>query len=226
MDSNENNPFVVNTSSPQILDAEMGETPQAFEPLFFDQAYAEAPLYGENGYPTSPFQSPMPSKNQQVRSTVCDVPSDNRLSASSESSTQDSSSDSSGRHKRQSSSRSSHSLNPANGTRMAHGANRLNIRGGASGSFSSTRSAGFDFGAPRIHDTEFSNRTMEEAFDFDSAANTPSPLTSGSSLAASGPTARFLAIPQDSPMAPAAMLHTRTRSSTVSCMRDADRGFG
>lgn len=201
--------FPMDTStSPQALDANMDDPPQSFQELFFDQAYgADVPLYGEVALSASSFPTSLPPKPQQIQDSAHDTSNENALSISSES--QDSSSDSSGRHKRQPSSRSSYSLH----TTESHRQNSLpkNSPQSRKVRYSVTEAPqavnfGASFGAAP-GEVETSNRAMEASFDFNSAANTPSPLTSGSSLPRSSFSGRFVTMPQDSPILSAASLH-------------------
>ncbi|KAI9785494.1 MAG: hypothetical protein M1839_009235 [Geoglossum umbratile] len=104
-------------------------------------------------------------------------------SSSPTSSMQDSSSDSSRNHKRKSSSNSSHSVPAATDTQMTEDPNifgQLTMGGGGPGFAGYSDLGDISLGRPNelaTHtDVEMSNRDMENHFDFDSAASSPSVL--------------------------------------------------
>ena len=140
----------------------------------------------------SPYQSPASNKIQNVPEVSKPTASDTLFSASPESSSQDSSSDSSGRHKRKTSSRSSHSgLNGRDITMT----DDLRPRSWKTGVATYSEPV-FGFRNSNISghiSHEFSNRAMENDFDFDSAASSPSPNMNSNTSAYSGP--RHIAIP-------------------------------
>ncbi|MCJ1307103.1 hypothetical protein MMC25_000749 [Agyrium rufum] len=169
-------------------------TPDIFDPDgtygggFFDSAMAPGSpgrFIPEENFLSSPYQSPRPAKAQQSH-TVKSEPatSAQQFSASPpDGSLQDSSSDSSGRHKRKSSSsRSSQSVahgqppmlgmaNEKNGQQYSYGNYKSNSREGA-----------------------FSDQNMENDFDFTSAASSPNThLTNRPPAGYTGP--RHIAMP-------------------------------
>ena len=152
-----------------IYDSEMGGTEQEQEYNFFTSAIGhDSPghFFQEDALLDSPYQSPMPVKtNAAENNQVLNGP---QFSASPpDSSLQDSSSDSSGRVKRKTSSRSSHSGSAADA--MVPGGPNANAQ-------SAYVFPGWK--AP-INPTsfDFNDQNLESDFDFNSAASSPSPIT-------------------------------------------------
>ena len=191
--------------SPQIFDSDMTQD-GGIE--FFNSAFPQdtpGRLFSD-----SPFQSPMPVNTASLKSTSNQTVKGNSFAASPESSMQDSSSDSSGRHKRNTSSNSSHSALTTGNRAVYHGV-RSNGRKVESTIMSDAEPI-FDYTSstmPMDLNYEFSNRTMENDFDFESAASSPSPnFTSTSGI-------RHIAIPYRASPSAAPSLLPNTRSSMV-----------
>lgn len=181
--------------------------------LFFSSALtADSPSH-VFGYDvsTAEFQSPMPVKARKINAESQGIREGAALSTSPESSMQDSSSDSSGRHQRKSSSRSSQSVNTCKDSRAG------NIAGQARQwmSPSTTPDGNLDFGHDQgFQSFEFSNRAMEDAFDFESAASSPSPLMSVKDTPYTA--TRHVAIPyRESPQPAPRLLSQNPKSRTV-----------
>lgn len=195
--------------SPHIFDSEMGGPMQDGDLEFFNSALAqESPgqFFRDDSltnFANSPYQSPVSTKIQNVPEVSKPTANSPLFSASPESSSQDSSSDSSGRHKRKSSSRSSHS--GLNGQDIT----MTDDPGPNSWKTDSVNHGGPAFGLPYSNipghiSYEFSNRAMENDFDFDSAASSPSPNMNSDVAAYSGP--RHIAIPYRASPQPSASL--------------------
>ncbi|KAI9858512.1 MAG: hypothetical protein M1813_006453 [Trichoglossum hirsutum] len=189
-------------SSPQIVDLDdMGGILQdgdefyiphptpASSGLLDDGTFDTTMSFGDSGSSTY-MSAAFTSKNSQTiptslihngSSELISAPS----SSSPTSSLQDSSSDSSRHHKRKSSSNSSHSGPAVADTPTAHDHDSFNeVMGGGDGPGFASYSDLVDFspiGGPSgppalLPDVEMSNRDMENHFDFESAASSPSPL--------------------------------------------------
>ena len=171
--------------SPQIFDSDMADSMQDTD-LFFSSALPQdspAHLLGDDGVTNSSYSSPMPMPMKVPRLEADSAPAESgqNLPASPESSLQDSSSDSSGRHKRKSSSRSFRSGLATSDVTMTDSVQFDGIKHRATRT--SDRPTSFDdLGTNNAtYDTfDLSNRAMENDFDFDSAASSPSPLLSSS----------------------------------------------
>ena len=197
--------------SPPFFDAEMVDTTQN-EDLYFGSALSqESPghFFNDDVFAASPFQSPVPKRVPDPSSTkIVDAANGNHLSGSPESSIQDSSSDSSGRHKRRTSSKSSLSAltghdQPKSGARSS-GWKSDDI-------MDTTPEPVFDFSgaaAPVYDGYDLSNRAMETDFDFESAASSPSPAVSASTPVHN--TTRHIAIPYRASPGPAGSLAPRS----------------
>ena len=152
-----------------IYDSEMGGTEQEQEYGFFTSAIGQdspGHFFQEDALLDSPYQSPMPVKpNAPENIQVSNEP---QFSASPpDSSLQDSSSDSSGRVKRKTSSRSSHSGLATDA--MVPGGPNANVQPGHI--FPGWKAP------PNPTSFDFNDRNMESDFDFNSAASSPSPIT-------------------------------------------------
>lgn len=184
--------------SPHIFDSEMGVSMPEEDLEFFSSALAqESPgqFFRDDSltnFANSPYQSPVSTKSQNVPEVSKSMASDTLFSASPESSSQDSSSDSSGRHKRKTSSRSSHSALNGRDITMT---DDLRPRSWKAGVVTHSEPA-FGFPSSNIPghiSYESSNRAMENDFDFDSAASSPSPNMNSNTPVYSG--LRHIAIP-------------------------------
>ena len=170
-----------------IYDSEMGGVEQEQEYGFFTSAIGQdspGHFFQEDAFLDSPYQSPMPAKaNALENHQTAKGP---QFSASPpDSSLQDSSSDSSGRVKRKTSSRSSHSGFAA-GAMVPVGPNANPQPGSVfPGWKAPSSSASFDI----------DDRNMETDFNFNSAASSPSPIahTQQHTAPYSGP--RHIAMP-------------------------------
>ena len=200
-------------NSPHIFDTDMDGLIHGTD-MFFDSALAiDAPsrLYGDGVSGISPFQSPMPTKARSLQDGRRGLQTRPAPSLSSESSMQDSSSDSSDQRHRKTSSTSFQSA-PSGSDTVMHDASEWN----GLQSFSKKEVAhGLpNSDASNLDNFEFSNRAMENDFDFDSAASSPSPLLSVNSAQYTGP--RGLTIPyEDSPKASTDLLPHATVHSMV-----------
>lgn len=186
--------------SPRIFDSEMAGTMEDGGLEFFTSAIPQdspGQLFGGDTLATSPYQSPIPVKSIRAPSDTKRTVNGAVFSASPDSSLQDSSSDSSVRHKRKVSSNSSQSAIPVRDVTMADGVH-MNpwkdddpMLGVVEPNISFLAS-----NLPVETNFELSNRAMENDFDFDSAASSPSPyattLTSGH---IANNTARDFAVP-------------------------------
>ena len=169
--------------SPQIFDSDMADPMQDTD-LFFSSALPQdspAHLLGDDAAINSSYSSPMPMKVPRLEADSTSAESGHNVPASPESSLQDSSSDSSGRRKRKSSSRSSRSGLATSDVAMTDGVQFDGIKHRAIRTSSKPTSFD-DLGSNTASYDSFdlSNRAMENDFDFDSAASSPSPLLSSS----------------------------------------------
>ncbi|MCJ1403196.1 hypothetical protein MMC11_006419 [Xylographa trunciseda] len=191
------------------------------EDLYFGSALSqESPgrFFNDDVFAASPFQSPAPKRAPNPSTKSADATTGHRLSGSPESSLQDSSSDSSGRRKRRTSSKSS----------LSALAGHAQVRSGprASGAKSDdmmdiVSEPVFDFSgtaAPLYDGYDFSNRAMETDFDFESAASSPSPAVSASTPVHH--TARHITIPYRASPGSAASLAPRSYGSPLVGMRE------
>ncbi|MCJ1392710.1 hypothetical protein MMC18_005581 [Xylographa bjoerkii] len=206
--------------SPPFFDAEIVGTTQN-EDLYFGSALSqESPgrFFNEDAFAASPFQSPAPKRARNPSTQTANASTGNHLSGSPESSLQDSSSDSSGRHKRRTSSKSS--LSGLTGHDQV-------MSGTPSSGWKSddimdiTTEPIFDFScatAPIYNGYDFSNRAMETDFDFESAASSPSPAISASTPVHH--TTRHIAIPYRASPGSAASLVPRSYDSPLVDMRE------
>ena len=207
MDSGQVPPASNGFISPHILDTDMDATMHETD-MFFDSALAmdsSSHFFENGGSALSPFQSPAPVKAQGMQNQRRGVQNRSTPSLSSESSTQDSSSDSSDQRKSKSSSTSSRSVPSGSDTVMAD-VSEASQWSGSQPLFKKEPVLGFpQSDAPNFDSFEFSNRAMENDFDFDSAASSPSPLVSASNNQYTGP--RCLTMPHgDSPKTSTSLL--------------------
>ncbi|KAA6409855.1 MAG: hypothetical protein FRX48_06467 [Lasallia pustulata] len=173
--------------SPRIFDSEMAGTMEDGGLEFFTSAMPQdspGQLFAGDTLATSPYQSPMPVKSIRATSDAKRTVNGATFSASPDSSLQDSSSDSSVRPKRKVSSNSSHSAIPSRDVTMADGGHMNPWKD--EDPMLGVVEPNVNFVAsnlPAETNFELSNRAMENDFDFDSAASSPSPyattLTSG-----------------------------------------------
>lgn len=186
--------------SPRIFDSDMAGTMGDGGLEFFSSAMPQdspGQLFGGDTLATSPYQPPMPAKSISAPSDTKRTLNGAAFSASPDSSLQDSSSDSSVRQKRKVSSNSSHSAIPVRDITMANGVHMnpwkdddpmLGVAEPNGNFLASSLPAQTNF--------ELSNRAMENDFDFDSAASSPSPYATTSTM---GPmannSARDFAVP-------------------------------
>ena len=197
--------------SPYIFDTEMNDGTQINGDFFNAALSTDSPnLFGDDVL-SSPYQSPMPAKARKIHAGSQGIRDGSAISTSPESSVRDDSSDSSGMHKRKTSSRSSHSI-PATQSAAIVGSERQAWHVKAEPHMDPVNLQGYQNFA---FDT--SNRVMEHDFDFDSAASSPSPAMSGNIASYAAP--RYVAIPyRDSPRPAASMLQPASRSATVSAI--------
>lgn len=202
--------------SPQNFDSDMVNSMQGAD-IYFDSAlHDESPgrFFGDDIL--SPFQSPASLKARNVSTNADPDAVAKNYPVSPESSLQDSSSESSGRHQRRSSSKSSSSGlagreitmldSPPNGwksERMANAA-REPVLDFSAANFSNIGNNSYDF----------SNRAMENDFDFDSAASSPSPVVSASNPVHTGN--RYVVMPHQVSPSSGANLVPHPISSMVS----------
>ncbi|MCJ1247797.1 hypothetical protein MMC30_005012 [Trapelia coarctata] len=163
--------------SPQNFDSDMVNSMQGADLYFNSALHDESPgrFFGDDIL--SPFQSPVSFKTPNPSTTIEPSATSKNYSASPESSLQDSSSESSGRRQRRTSSKSSSSglagreINmmdaPPNGWKSENITNMA-------------QEPAFDFSGANLsnfnnNSYDLSNRAMENDFDFDSAASSPSP---------------------------------------------------
>jgi len=174
--------------SPQNFDSDMVNPMQGADIYFNSALHDESPGRFFRDDILSPFQSPASLKARDLSTNTDPDAVAKNYFASPESSLQDSSSESSGRHQRRSSSKSSSSGlagreismtdAPPKGWKSERRANRA-------------RQPVFDFSAANLsnfgnNSHDFSNRAMENDFDFDSAASSPSPVVSASNPVRTG----------------------------------------
>ena len=196
--------------SPHIFDTDI-DGPMHDADMFFDSALpidSPGQFFRDGASGISPFQSPVPVKTQALQNGRGGVQARPAPSLSSESSIQDSSSDSSEQHKRKSSSTSSQSAPSGSDTVMADASGPSQWNGSQSFFKKESTLAPAQFNTMNFDSFELSNKAMENDFDFDSAASSPSPLLSASNTQYTGP--RCLAMPyEDSPRISASLLpHT------------------
>ena len=179
-------PSLPGLSSPQTLDSEMTTSLQDGDLEFFDAAYSQDspdPLFAPDPSIAMPYQSPL-SPKQNSEKPAHRLATTASSSASPESSVQDTSSEGSARRKRKTSSDSSHS---------DHG---LDVQRGVDGAQAGPlKSENLSYDGENHHDTDFeySNRAMENDFDFTTAASSPSPNVDSKPAAYTGP--RHITIP-------------------------------
>ncbi|MCJ1477367.1 hypothetical protein MMC13_006038 [Lambiella insularis] len=188
-------PSLPRLDSPPLYDTEM-LGPEQNGDLYFNSALSnDSPgrFLNDDVFATSPFQSPAPRRVPHTLSTASKTQTAKKISASPESSLQDSSSDSSGRHKRKTSSKSSLSGLAAHeqvmpGTRPAEwkSGEMMDMAPEPTFEFPDTALSKYD-------SYDFSNRAMEHDFDFESAASSPSPVISAATPVHR--TTRHIAIP-------------------------------
>ena len=209
-------PSMPNLESPQIFDVEMNATIPD-EDLFFNQALtAESPgaLFGVEPLSVSPFASPIPIKSPVPNVNALETSHEMGLSASPDSSMQDSSSDTSSQPRRKASSRSSNDgLHPGS---MSIADARLKSwkNAGAMASNNQTLNS-LGLTSDNLQHMDFDVQHMDnDLFDFDSAASSPSPNLISRSIPNFA--SRHIAIPfRDSPRTVPTILN-RGRSLTVS----------
>ena len=152
-----------------IYDLDMGGTEQEHDYGFFSSAIGQdspGQFSQEDALLSSPYQSPMPMKPNAPPETI-QASSGPQFSASPpDSSLQDSSSDSSGRAKRKTSSRSSQSAHATDAT----------MPGGPSASIEPAYIYPGWKAPGKTTSFDFNDQNMESDFDFNSAASSPSPI--------------------------------------------------
>lgn len=217
MDSNSipYSPPLNGLDSPHIFDSEMTDSMQETD-LFFNSAFTVDPtaqLLRDESLANSTFQSSMQTKLQNPASSGI-VRDRTMPSTSPENSTQDSSSDTSAYHERKTSSRSSQSglsgtdIVMADASQPTFGRTTNFVKREAMTEYPRPMTRNFD-------SFEYSNRAMENDFDFDSAASSPSPYLPANTVPYTGP--RHVAIPfTESPRAFVNQLSNPVPSSTVS----------
>lgn len=208
-------PTMPNLDSPQLFSADLNNSMQDTD-LFFNStlsAESPAPLFGIDGFTSSPYQSPMPMKSQKQQTIANMAPHPHASSASPDSSMQDSSSDSSGRHKRKSSSRSSNAELRGGDVTMTEEYGLW--KGNTKASLPEHEAFNMPTSLGSYQQFDYSNRQLEnDFFDFESAASSPSPVATTHNHTYNGP--RHIAIPfRDSPTSAPTFL-PQTRSSMVS----------
>ncbi|MCJ1384932.1 hypothetical protein MMC17_008050 [Xylographa soralifera] len=192
--------------SPPFFDADMIGT-TSNEDLYFGGALSQdspGRFFNDDAFAASPFQSPAPKRASNPPIKGANATTDNHLSGSPESSLQDSSSDSSRRHKRRTSSKSSLSALTAHDQVMT-GTHSSEWK--SDDIMEMAPEPVFDFAgaaAPIYNGYDFSNRAMETDFDFESAASSPSPAISTSTPVHH--TTRHIAIPYRASSSSAASL--------------------
>ena len=173
--------------SPHIFDSDTNESIHHVDLEFFNSALPQdspTRFFGEDTLANSPFQSPQSMKQQVVQEKPITTTNRTNFSASPDSSVQDSSSETSRRHNRDTSSKTSHSGLTGQDVVMTDDVQPHQ------------HNAMFDFSSSvplSHHDYSFSNRAMENDFDFDSAASSPSPQINSHAPTYTGP--RHIAIP-------------------------------
>jgi hypothetical protein len=205
-------PTMATMDSPHIFDTDMADNMQEGG-LFFDAALpTDSPSFFVDDGMTSPFQSPMPVKSRKIHAGSQGIRDGTALSTSPESSVQDDSSDTSSKHKRKTSSRSSESAPLAKSVAPVGSERRT------WGIQTRKQEQPHDLLNPQsFGNYDFSNRAMEHDFDFESAASSPSPAMSGNSATYNAP--RHVAISyKESPKSASAPLKAVSRSSTVSTL--------
>lgn len=201
--------------SPQNFDSDMLNPMQGGDIYFNSALHDESPgrFFGDDIL--SPFQSPASLKARNTSTTTEPSGVSKNYSASPESSLQDSSSESSGRHQRRTSSKSSSSGlagreitmtdAPSNGWKSEDMTNMA-------------RKSTFDFSGANLssfnNSYDLSNRAMENDFDFDSAASSPSPVVNASNPVHTGN--RCVVMPHQVSPSSGATLVPHTTSSMVS----------
>ena len=206
----------LDSDSPPMFDTEMAATVQSGD-IYFNSALPEdspGHFFHDDMLANSPFHSPASMKVQYASTGPMASKARNNYSASPESSLQDSSSDSSRRHKRKTSSKSSFSgLNGRDLTMTDARPRTWKVEGGMDGAIETK--FGFSGSAMFQPDQmDVSNRAMENDFDFDSAASSPSPGISGNTPVYTGN--RHIAIPIRASSGSAASLVSHSRSAVVS----------
>ena len=207
-------PFPPSMDSPQIFDTDMNGSMQDND-LFFNSALptdSADQFFGDDSLISSPFRSPVSTKAQTMSMSQQSVQNPSEMSTSPEGS--DSSSDLSGR-KRKSISRSSGSATDIN---MADAGQN----GPWNTSSNVKKEPMFISDAHSLDRFEFSNRAMENDFDFDSAASSPSPLMASKNVPFNG--LRHVAIPNtESPRASVGLLSHTGRSQAVRVYQHSNR---
>ena len=206
----------LDSDSPPMFETEMAGTIQSGD-IYFNSALPEdspGRFFHDDMLANSPFHSPASIKVQYASTGPMASKAQNNYSASPESSVQDSSSDSSRRHKRKTSSKSSFSgLNGRDLTMTDVRPRTWKAEGGMDGAIQPK--FGFSGSATFQPDQmDVSNRAMENDFDFDSAASSPSPGISADTPVYTGN--RHIAIPYRASSRSAASLVSHSRSSVVS----------
>ena len=201
--------------SPQNFDPDMVSSMQGADLYFNSALHDESPgrFFGDDIL--SPFQSPSSFKAQNPPTTTDPSVAAKNYSASPESSLQDSSSESSGRRQRRTSSKSSSSGVAGREIIMADAP----PSGWKSESIPNmAHESAFDFSGANIsnftNSYDLSNRAMENDFDFDSAASSPSPPINASNPVKTGN--RCIVMPHQVSPSSGASLVPHPRSSIVS----------
>ena len=203
--------------SPQIIDSDMSPSLQNGDLEFFNSALPQdspSRFFGDDTLAISPYQSPLSLKQQVVQEKPPTTTNRTTFSASPDSSLQDSSSDSSRRYKRKTSSKSSHEVLAGQDVTMTDDV-RLGIWKTDDAQLH-RRDLMLDYSGsifPPHQDYNLSNRAMENDFDFDSAASSPSPYMKSHTSTYTGP--RHIAIPFRASPKPSACLVTNEKSPSV-----------
>ena len=202
--------------SPPMFDTDMAGTVQSGDIYFNSALPGDSPgrFFHDDMFANSPFHSPASMKVQYASTSAMASKPRHNYSASPESSLQDSSSDSSRRHKRKTSSKSSFSgVNGRDFTMTDARPSTWKAEGVIDGAIEPKfRFSGSTMFQPDQMDV--SNRAMENDFDFDSAASSPSAGVSANTPVYTGN--RHIAIPYRASSRSAASLASHSRSSVVS----------